>query len=200
MSAVAAAGVVAAVLGVATATSLALGLRTLDRYRFVALAVLVGHGALFVAFPLPPMVSNPAVVLGAAAVAVLLADLVDGRAAAVAFAVAAAMVDLWSFTDGFTRALLDAGGGVLALAALTATVDGETRVLVGLGDLAVAATLGVVLVRTGAGRLETIAAHSGALVAAVLVGLVLGGAAGLPFLALATLVMVWSLNRRESAD
>jgi len=161
------------------------------RWWAVVVPILIGYGLLFATLPLPAVVTNLAVLAAGAAIATTLSLSMSTTGSVIAFAVAAAAVDLWSFTDGITRALLDRFGSgeasILRLLAITATIDGRTWAIAGIGDLAIGTAIFLGLTRAGFAAREVAAVLCASLAAAVAVGSLIGGAAGLPFFAVAAL-------------
>jgi len=186
--------VLIAVGGLSVTMALAQGLaRPAGSRRWsVVVPILIGYALLFMALPLPVLVTNLALLVVSAAIATALSVSMSTVGSVVAFAIAAAVVDLWSFADGPTRALLDHFGtgeaSILRLLALTATMDGTTWAIVGIGDLAIGTAIFLGLTGAGFAAREVAALLCVSLAAAVLVGVSIGGAAGLPFFAVATLV------------
>jgi len=178
-------------LGITMALAKRLARPVAKRRWAVVVPILIGYAMLFAALPLPTLVTNLAVLAAGAAIATTLALSLSTAGSVVAFSLAAAVVDLWSFTDGLTRALLDNFGNgeasILRLLALSATIDGRTWAIVGIGDLAIGTAIFLGLTRAGFAAREVAGVLCVALAAAVTVGVLIGGAAGLPFFALATL-------------
>ena len=174
----------------------------------VVVPIMVGYALLFAALPLPALVTNLALLVAGAAIAIALSTSMGTVGAVVAFAISASVVDLWSFTDGLTRTLLDRFGSgeasILRLLALTVSIDGLTWAIVGIGDLAIGTAIFLGLTRgAGFAAREVAAVLCASLAAAVAVGVLIGGAAGLPFFAVATLAYTWlrpRLGRSESGQ
>jgi len=145
----------------------------------VVVPIVIGYASLFAALPLPALVTNLTVLVASAAIATALSVSLRTTGAVIAFAVAAAVVDLWSFTDGLTRALLDRFGGgeasILRLLTLTVTIDGRTWAIVGIGDLAIGAAIFLGLTRAGFAAREVAAVLCASLASAVAVGVLLRG-------------------------
>lgn len=182
--AVAAGGAVAVMGGVRLFDALAPSRRRLAA--FSAIAVFVATTA---ARPDALVLSDLAVVLGAIGGAVLVGRSLGSIGAIIAFAITMAIVDLVSFGGGLTRRIVRdyrAGSSdLLRYLALTVPLNGRPTPLVGVGDLFAVGALFGGLVRVHRRTFRAAAFMLGGLVVAIAVGLVAGGAPGLPFLALA---------------
>lgn len=125
---------------------------------------------------------------GAAVIAALLRD----NAAVVSFVAAAALMDLYSYFRGPTRALLDTTSegirDLLRYLAVAIPADAGLTLVVGLGDLFIASAAFAALSRLGHPRARTGALLVVALMTAVGLGTRLGGMPAVPFLAIAVLV------------
>ena len=141
-------------------------------------------------------VSNAAVIAMAVVVGAMLGSTLHSRAAVVAFCVAAAVVDVLSFSGGLTRTIVESyrsgDSRLLAYLSVAFPVGGSVRPIVGIGDLVIVAGL-----FAGFGHLRfsgwlPFAVPVGGLLLALGLGLAIGGAPALPFIAVATVVYVLS--------
>lgn len=146
--------------------------------------------------------TNAMVVLLGAGGGGLLGMTLRTRPSLISFAIAAAIVDVYSVLRGPTRALLTSAEGRPELMHwLVVGIPTDERVVgvVGAGDLLLAAALATALRGLGSSTAEALTAPAAALAVAMVAGLVLGPLPGLPFLAAATLVALW-LRRSERAS
>lgn len=133
------------------------------------------------------VVSN-VLVLGSGAVgAALLARAMPTPGALAALAVTASVVDVVSFSTGPTRWLLDSGSAEVSTAlrylAVSIPWSGRTVPVVGVGDLLIFGALFLALRELGHRGWAAGAVLSVGLLLALAVGLVRGGAFGIPFMA-----------------
>lgn len=161
----------------------------------VGLAVTPGANGLLI-------VSNLLVLGSAALGGTMLARTVRSRGALVTLAVTASVVDIVSFSGGPTRWLLSSELDSLSLAlrylAVTIPSANGTVAVVGIGDLALLGCFFLGLRATGHPRLVVGAGLVGALLVALVVGLVRGGAFGIPFMA--AVVVALSLRSHEESS
>ena len=147
-------------------------------------------------------VNDVAVLALALVVGCIIGAALRSGVAVVAFCVAAAVADLVSFSGGFTRAISDAfragKSGVLMHLSISFPVAGAVRPIVGIGDLVVATALFVALMRIGYEVWESFAVPLGGMVLALGVGLLVGGAPALPFIAVVTGAYVLTRRPKRS--
>lgn len=153
------------------------------------------HLAAFLSGVGGPWVSNALVLGTGAVVAALLARTVRTPGSLVALAVTASVVDIVSFTGGPTQFLLDAGSDSISEAlrylAVSMSVDGELIAVVGIGDLLIFGVLFLGLRGHGhPWRLVWTVLTFGLLVA-LLVGLLRGGAFGIPVTAIGAIALTY---------
>lgn len=117
------------------------------------------------------------------------------RGALLTFAITASVIDIVSFTTGPTRWLLGAEaapawGGIRYLA-VSLPVSSRVVPLVGVGDLLVLAVLFTGLRGLGLPALSSASVLWAGLLVALAVGLTVGGAFGIPFMAVAAAIHLW---------
>jgi hypothetical protein len=145
----------------------------------------------------PPVggVSNLLVLAGGVGGATLLARALTEPRAVVVFLVVASLVDVLSFSDGLTRALIDgyrSGESRLLLhLTLVAPIEGQWAPIVGVGDLFISGAAGAALVRFDRPFWHVLAVLWAGLLLALGVGLWRGGVAAVPFIAFAVAVYAW---------
>jgi hypothetical protein len=173
-------------------------LRIAPRPRLVlAIALLTGYSGVCVWQPGAWWFADAALLLAAAAGGLLIGRFLGSTGAVVAFCVTIAVVDLFSFGGGLTRHIMESyrEGESRLLLYLTVSVPygGAVRPIAGVGDLLILASLFSALVRLGHSKLRAFLVPTAGLTAALLVGLVRGGVAALPFVAVVTILYVlWS--------
>jgi hypothetical protein len=122
----------------------------------------------------------------------------------VALAVAASVADIISFSTGPTRWLLEGPTGEmwagLPYLAVTVPVAGQPIPVVGIGDLLLFTTFFLGLTRLGVGRAASFVTLACGLLVALVVGLLRGGAFGIPFMAAGVVLLLVPLMRRERRD
>lgn len=169
----------------------------------VTAAVLSAYGGLMWLRPASLIVSDSIVLIGAAAIGTAIGCRLRDPAAITAFAVAAAIADVLSFTLGPTRGLLEgadrSAGSVIAYLAVSVPAAGTVVPVVGLGDLLVLATFFVALRRVGAPFPARAAVPTAGLLVALAIGLLLGGAFGIPFMAAAVIAYLY-LHRTPTPE
>ncbi|GEM_PF-6127558 len=130
--------------------------------------------------------SDAGVLLVAIAGAFMLGSLLKNKGAVVTFCVAAAVADVLSFSGGLTRHLLDQYRGsseVLPYLAVFSPIDGESVPIIGMGDLIVTGALFLALERIGFRTPEVGTVLIFTIVAALIVGWIVGGVPAIPFIA-----------------
>jgi len=105
--------------------------------------------------------------------------------------VVAGVADILSATGGLTRTLSsayrDGTSDLLLLLSVSIRFDGRPQQVIGIGDLVVLAALFFALSRLGDRGLGALLAPLAGLAVALVVGVVFGGVAAIPFIAGATL-------------
>lgn len=162
--------------------------------RSLGVFLLVPYAFLFL-LPLPAWwLGNAALLLAVAGGALLIGRSLPTRGSLIAFLVVAGVVDLLSFGDGLTRAIIDGyrtgESDLLLRLALLAPLQGRIVPVVGISDLLIAASSAVALRGLGFGAGRVAFALAVGLGTAVIVGVVARGAAALPFLAVAVGVLI----------
>jgi hypothetical protein len=140
-------------------------------------------------------------VLAGAMGGVLLIEGALPTAAAVAvFLSVAAIVDVLSMAGGLSRIMIEGfrtgSSRLLLYVALVSPVRGSTIPIVGISDLFVGGSAAVALLRLKYRALTVMLAMSVALLTALAWGIWRGGAAALPFLAVAVWFLFWRHARR----
>lgn len=157
-------------------------------------------GALVMAVEYLPL-SNALVLATAAGGAVLIGRAVTGKGALIALAVTASIVDIASFTGGPTAWLLSSqsGGAEGLLRYLTVSVPWDERIVpaVGIGDLLLLGSFAIGLRLLGQSRWVAAVVPGIGLLAAMAIGLAVGGAFGIPFMA-AGVVLVALTGRGQN--
>jgi len=171
--------------------------------RRIALSVLVLYAA-FLAWRPPGFLLADILVLAAGAFGgLLMARALRTPPGLVAFAITAALADAISFNRGITRVLIERShtgkSSLLFDLCLSVPVPrlGVTPI-VGVGDLFVMAALMTALRYLGYRR-AAFCVPAGALVAAVIVGLAVGGVPAVPILSGAVIASIAVARRRESS-
>jgi hypothetical protein len=183
--------------GVVVVVAGARGLQGLDPRRGVvaAVALIAAFGAAMVLRPPVGLASNIAVLGGATGAAMLLSRPLGSRASVLAFLITAALVDLFSFSEGLTRAIVEAyregRSPVLLYLTLVVRDAGRPIPVVGIGDLVVGGAAAVALLAVGVRAMLVTAGLGASLFAALVIGIWRGGAAAVPFLAGAFALVVW---------
>jgi len=168
------------------------------RRRFAFLSVLP-YAAVLSVRPDSLVLSNTGLILASVGLAPLLARSLGSTGALAAFAVTASLVDLLSFGGGLTRRIIqDYSSGtsdLLQFLALTVPLEGRATPLIGVVDLLVAGALFLALVEIHGSRTRAALVLLSALALAVGVGLIVGGAAAVPFVGLAAVADAWLARR-----
>ncbi|RMG53068.1 MAG: hypothetical protein D6723_07765 [Acidobacteria bacterium] len=147
-----------------------------------------------------PWLSDAGVLLASIAGAFILGSLLKTKGAIVAFCAAAAGADILSFSGGLTRHLLDQyreSSGVLPYLAIFGPIDSESVPIIGMGDLIVTGALFLALERIGFRAPEGGTVLIFTIVAALIVGWIVGGIAALPFVAVGVIAYVGFRSRRR---
>jgi hypothetical protein len=137
---------------------------------------------------------DAAVVAMALVAGIMIGSTLRSGPAVIAFCVAAALVDVLSFSGGLTRTIVDSyqsgDNRVLMYLSITAPVGGSIRPIVGIGDLIILAGLFAGFNHLRDRGWMPFAVPVGGLVLALGVGLAVGGVPALPFIAAITVVYV----------
>jgi hypothetical protein len=164
----------------------------------VALAVYV---TLLITRPASLVASNLAVFAVSAVAAVFLGRGLRAERAIVAFSIAASIGDIVSFTLGPTRRLLrDAArgtGSLLSYLTLSIPLGKQVVPVIGIGDLLILGVLFVALGQIGTAAQIRFAVPTAGLLIALGVGLIAGGAFGIPFMASAVVVYFYARRKRD---
>jgi hypothetical protein len=140
------------------------------------------------------LVSDLAVLSTALVVGSVIGSALRSPAAVVSFCVVAGIVDVFSFSGGLTRTIVESfqlgDSRVLIHLSIAVPVGGSVRPIVGIGDLIVLAGLFAGFGHLRYGGWLPFAVPVVGLLLALGVGLVAGGAPALPFIAVATIVYV----------
>jgi hypothetical protein len=117
------------------------------------------------------------------------------------FLAVAAVVDLLSFSGGFTHILIrryaTGSGNSLLYLCLVMPVHGRVIPIVGIGDLFVAGSAATALLRLNLRPAAVIGTIAIGLLSALVYGIWRGGAPALPFIAVAVSVLVWRHSVRS---
>ena len=168
-------------------------LERIDQARLhTALAVIVVAYATALWYRPPSLIVSNTVVLGLAiAAATAIGRRFREAQSIIAFSIAASIADIISFTVGPTRSILEnaertSGSFISYLALSIPRLEGIVPV-VGVGDLLVLGVYFVALKQVGATALWRLPIPTAGLLVALGVGLMTGGAFGIPFMALAAI-------------
>lgn len=199
-SALAAVVTVGGLAGVVFAARLA-GAISPSRRKLLAGALLLAYGAVLALRPSAWPVIDLAVLAGAVGGILLIEGGLQTPGAVAVFLGVAAVVDLLSFSGGFTHILVQrytAGSGNLLLyLCLVIPVHGRVIPIVGIGDLLVGGAAVTSLLRLGLRPVAVMAVIAVGLLSALAYGLWRGGAPALPFLAVAVFFLVWRHSARS---
>lgn len=183
------------VVAVVATLAIALALGAAPGARGPASVVVLGIAVLGQLYgPDAELFTGAMVVLTGAGVGALIGGFLATASSLASFSVAAAIVDVYSVLRGPTRALVEGAGQrpelmdwlVIQLPTAERGVG-----VIGVGDLLVAAAMTTALRGLGIGTGAAVGAPTIALTIAMIAGLALGPLPGLPFLAAATLLLLW---------
>ncbi len=173
-----------------------------DRRRLNALlaVVVVVYACALWFRPASLTASNIAVLGLAVTAATVLGRSFQTNGAVIAFSVAASIADIISFTVGPTRSLLEhadrTAGSLISYLALSISRGQIIVPVVGLGDLLVLGVYFIALKHVGISAAQRFTIPAAGLLAALAVGLLAGGAFGIPFMALAVVALLLQADRR----
>jgi hypothetical protein len=166
--------------------------------RFAVPAV-IAYAALLVWQPAFLFLSDLAVLVVAVALGSLIGSTLRSPGAVVGFIITAAIIDLFSFSGGLTRLIIDSyrsgESRLLEYLAFSLPIGGRVAPLIGVGDLLILSALFYSLAKLGYPRLVTATVLLVATLAALFVGLAVRGVPGLPFLAGAVLLYAFYRER-----
>jgi hypothetical protein len=161
-------------------------LRSAGTARLLA-PVALGYALLLILRPPNLLLSNAAVLVISAVGARGLAGILRGRGAVLGFSGAASVADIVSFFAGPTRHLLDGAetgaGSVVSYLAFSVPVGESVLPVLGAADLLFVGVYFLVLGALGATGRTAVALPTVGMLLALAVGLWMGGAPGIPFLA-----------------
>ncbi len=159
-----------------------------------ALAIVGTYGAFCLVQPDVWWLANSALLLAAVAGGLLIARTLKSKAAVVAFCVTVGVVDFLSFSGGLTHHIImlfeEGRSRLLLYLAVTIPFQGALRPIVGIGDLVVLGALFTALARLGYPHARSLLGPVTGLVAALVLGLMVGGISALPFIAGGTILYV----------
>ncbi len=172
------------------------------RARLLAGILLLIYGAIIIFRPPAWPVIDIAVLMGAIGAVILIGGGLNSSGAIVAMLLAAATVDILSVSGGLTRAIIDGyqdgTSDLLLYLALVVPISGRLIPIVGISDLFIGGAATVALIRLEFRPVAVIGAISLGLLAALVYGIWRGGAAALPFIAVAVLLLVWRNSASSS--
>lgn len=146
---------------------------------------------------------NLAVLLLGTAIGSLLSSTIASKAALWAFLISASLIDLLSFSGGLTRRILEAAengnSAILSFLTISLSVEGSTRYVLGIGDLAIFGAVYLALRNLGQGRAIAFVAPLLGLSAAIVWGSFAGGVSAIPFIAVTTLASLAFRDRQVPA-
>lgn len=168
----------------------------------ILLPVLLLYGLLLYLRPSNLLLSNGIVLAVTTLGGTLIGAGLTTRSTVISFSIASSLADILSFTVGPTRILLDQFGGATSslVTYLTITIPVREQVLplIGIGDLMILSAYFAALRQLGCSALVSFGAPLSGVIAALSVGLVLGGVFGIPFMAVAV-VGVLLLSRKPTS-
>jgi len=174
------------------------------RRRLLACAVLLTYAAALMLRPPAWPVINLAVLAGAVGGVLLIQGGLPTPGSVAVFLCVAAVVDLLSFSGGFTHILIEryrgGSGNLLLYLCLVMPVHGHTIPIVGIGDLLVGGVAATALLRLGLRPALVIGAVAVGLLSALAYGLWRGGAPAIPFIAIAVVFLVWRHSAGAASD
>ena len=158
-------------------------------------AVLCVHLALFLLRASNWIISDITVMLTAMLAGSLIGSSLNSRSDIIAFCVAAALADVVSFSGGLTSKIIaEYGQGqsqLLAYLSITVPLDGGITPIIGIGDAIILSGIFTALRRMGHIGIGAFLYPLIGLLAALTVGLVVGGIFALPFIGAATILYLW---------
>ena len=140
---------------------------------------------------------NAAILLAAFGIGHLISRLVPGPPALIAFLITAAIIDVFSFSGGLTRQLINQPS-LLRYLAITLPLDGRQVAVMGVGDLVIFAAAYTVLRKSGFSKILAYLAPVVGLLLAILIGSFIGGVYAIPFIAVTTLAGLALANRQTA--
>ncbi len=165
-----------------------------DVRRAASIGILLTYAIVLYLQPLGLVGSNLLVLAASVAAGALIGSTLREPGAIVAFCVTIALVDFFSFGGGLTRKIIDeyarGENELLRYLAVSVSLDGRIVPVVGVGDLVVLAALYCGLRRVGEPAGVSAFVLLSSLAAALAIGLLVGGAPALPFLAGASIAVV----------
>ena len=173
-----------------------------SRRRLLAGALILTYAAALAFRPSAWPVIDLAVLAGAVGGVLFIERGLQTPGAVAVFLAVAAVVDLLSFSGGFTHILVEryrAGTGDLLLyLTLVMPVRGRIIPIVGIGDLLVGGSAAMALLRFRLGPAAVMGTIAAGLLSALAYGLWRGGAPALPFIAVAVFLLVWRHSSRPA--
>jgi hypothetical protein len=151
----------------------------------LSLAVYIG---LFFLRPVSVILSDTFMLLSAAGFGVIVGRGIKTAPVIISFSIAASIVDILSFTAGPTRAIIKAAeqhgqGSLLNIMAFSIVLNGQVRPIIGLGDFLILGTYFVTLCQLNVGFSMQFVVPTAGLLAALMVGVMVGGVYAIPFMA-----------------
>ena len=161
---------------------------------WVSGAILPPYALLLIWQPDGIWLSNASAVIVGGCLGFLLSRLLTSSAAVIAFLLTATVVDLLSFSGGFTDEILQAyrsgESELLRFLAVFVNSEGGTRAVIGVGDLVILTASYLGFQRATASEVEPAFWLLGGLSAGLALGLLVGGLPGVPFVAAGALFFV----------
>lgn len=166
-----------------------------------ALGLTLGYALLLVFRPEFPWMSNVSILLAGSSIGFLLGPMLGSSGAVLAFLFTAALVDAFSFSDGLTNRIVEAyqngGSTVLRYLAVFVAMGGRDYAVIGVSDIAVVAAAYLGLRKSTGLEWAPALFLLGSLLAAFAVGVLRGGAPGMPFLAVGAGAFVFFFRDRR---
>ncbi len=168
-----------------------------------ALVVILVYGGLFLLGPRHWLITNWAVLAAAVAVGSAIGRLLKSPPSLYSFGLAASVADVLSYTRGVTFWLLSdprqEANPLLSLLTISLPAQDSLQPVVGIGDLIILAALTFAFLRMGYRSPGLILAPLAGLMAALLIGLRIGGIFAIPFIVGAALIALRVRQQRGSA-
>jgi hypothetical protein len=114
------------------------------------------------------------------------------------FSIAASAADLYSYTRGATARISDnyqdGSSDLLTYLMISLPIEGRIQPLIGIGDLFIISTIYFALVRLAYKGPQLLLAPLSGLLIAIVIGLMVGGIFGIPFIAATTILYMFLAN------
>lgn len=116
----------------------------------------------------------------------------NSKPSLITFLIVASAADLYSFTQGATSRISDSyqdgSSDLLTYLVISLPTEGQLQPLIGIGDLFIVSSICFALVRLGYVGAQVLLAPLSGLLLAIVIGLMVGGVFGIPFIAATTIL------------